>query len=122
MATIGQNIKKLRESRGWSQSQLGEKIGKTRTAIWQYEHDKTVPRMGAIEDLASVFGVSKSEIVETQINYASISFHDLSHDEIQLVEMYRSATKDGKRAIIAAAEGLAKAYPKSDTLRGFETA
>lgn len=63
MSSIGDNIKKLRESADYSQEQLGEKIGKTRSAISQYEAGKIVPRMGVIETLASVFGVQKSEIL-----------------------------------------------------------
>lgn len=41
MATIGENIKKLREQRGMSQSELAAKIGKSRTAIWQYERGES---------------------------------------------------------------------------------
>lgn len=63
MNTIGKNIQKLREGADLSQTQLGEKIGKTRSAISQYESGKIVPRMGVIEDLASVFHISKSEII-----------------------------------------------------------
>lgn len=63
MNTIGENIQKLREGAKLSQAQLGDRIGKTRSAISQYESGKIVPRMGVIEDLVSVFRVSKSEII-----------------------------------------------------------
>lgn len=63
MGTIGENIQKLRESVELSQTQLGAKIGKTRSAVSQYESGKIIPRMGVIEDLAAVFHVSKSEII-----------------------------------------------------------
>lgn len=63
MSTIGENIQKLRESADLSQTQLGSKIGKTRSAVSQYESGKIIPRMGVIEDLATVFRVSKSEII-----------------------------------------------------------
>lgn len=63
MNAIGENIRKLREGLDLSQPQLAERIGKTRSAVSQYESGKIVPRMGVIEDLAAVFKVSKSEII-----------------------------------------------------------
>lgn len=63
MAEIRDNIKRLRLQAGFSQENLGEKLGKTRSAISQYESGKIIPRMGVIEDMASLFGVSKSEII-----------------------------------------------------------
>ncbi len=63
MAAIHDNIKALREHAGYSQEDLGKKIGKTRSAISQYESGKIIPRMGVIENLATVFNVKKSEIL-----------------------------------------------------------
>lgn len=63
MAAIKDNIKELRERAGYSQEELGIKLGKTRSAVSQYESGKIIPRMGVIEELASIFGVSKSEII-----------------------------------------------------------
>lgn len=66
MTSIKDNIKRLRENAGLSQEELGDKIGKTRSAVSQYESGKIVPRMGVIEDLAAVFRVQKSEILGDQ--------------------------------------------------------
>lgn len=63
MAAINDNIKALREHAGISQEELGKRIGKTRSAISQYESGKIIPRMGVIENLAAVFNVKKSEIL-----------------------------------------------------------
>ena len=63
MRKIGENIKRLREEAGMSQEQLAEKLDKTRSAVSQYENGKIVPRMGVIEDLATIFSVSKSVII-----------------------------------------------------------
>lgn len=68
MSRIQDNITRLREESGMSQEQLGQKIGKTRSAISQYESGKIVPRMGVIEDLAAVFDVPKSEIIGETIS------------------------------------------------------
>lgn len=63
MASIKDNIKRLREEAEMSQEELGAKIGKTRSAVSQYESGKIIPRMGVIEDIANFFGVQKSEIL-----------------------------------------------------------
>lgn len=63
MAGIDFNIRRLRLDAGMSQDQLGERLGKTRSAISQYESGKIVPRMGVIEDMASIFNVPKAEII-----------------------------------------------------------
>ena len=102
MASIGENIKNLREKNGWSQADLAAKIGKTRSAISQYEHNDTTPRMGVIEDLARVFGVKKRDIIEQSITYAIVSLeNDLSNDEIELIKLFRQLPQKGKRSLIA---------------------
>lgn len=63
MGSIGENIKNLREASGISQEDLGFIIGKTRSAISQYESGKIIPRMGVIEDIAKYFNVAKIEII-----------------------------------------------------------
>lgn len=71
MKTIGKNIKRLREKTDMSQDELGRRIGKTRSAISQYEAGKIIPRMGVIEDIAEIFSVSKSEILEENVSSVS---------------------------------------------------
>lgn len=98
MATIGENIKKLREKNGMSQSELAAKIGKSRTAVWQYERGDTIPRMGAIEDMARVFGVKKSAIIESRTEYAFVNL--ANDDERELIELYRQLPTKAQRALI----------------------
>lgn len=71
---IGEMIKKYRLLKGLSQDALGAKIivngepvsGKT---IWSWESGRTEPKMGAVQQLADVFGVS----TDTLINGDSVS-------------------------------------------------
>lgn len=108
MASIGENIKRLREGKGWSQAELAERIGKSRAAISQYEHNETTPRMGVIEDMCSVFGVKKREIVEKHVNYAVVSFNDdLMEDEQELVQLYRKLSTKGKHAVLVGLKDFA---------------
>jgi len=100
MSSIGRNIKDLRERRGLSQEELADKIGKTRSAVSQYESGKIVPRMGTIEDLAFAFDVTKDVIIN---GYA----HDdtVSADEREMLSILRKM--DGRKR--AALLGVARA-------------
>ena len=98
--TIGSNIKRLRVNAGLSQEELGKKINKTRSAVSYYESDKITPRMGVIEDLAAVFQVPKTEIIETQqtISYACMT---LSEEEANIVSIYRKLPPKAKASFVA---------------------
>ena len=63
---ISKNIKRLRMDRDWTQEQLAEKVGVTRSTVTQWETGWSKPRMGAVEKLAAVFGVSTSYMVNDQ--------------------------------------------------------
>lgn len=82
MAAINDNIKALREHAGISQEELGKKIGKTRSAISQYESGKIIPRMGVIEQLASVFGVQKIDILGE--SYIASTHYEADQVEVPL--------------------------------------
>ena len=64
--TISKNIKRFRMDRDWTQEQLAEKVGVTRSTVTQWETGWSKPRMGAVEKLAAVFGVSTSDMVNDQ--------------------------------------------------------
>lgn len=51
-------IKRWRESRGLSKAELARRVGKTRSAIVQWEQGKSAPSRETTEALAGVFGVS----------------------------------------------------------------
>jgi len=103
MSNIGENIKSLRETAGISQEKLGECIGKTRSAVSQYESGKIIPRMGVIEDIAHVFRVSKLDILGGSENYVLIrrdGSDELSDDEKELLRLYSMADETGKRMML----------------------
>lgn len=69
--SIGLNIKRLRESRGLTQKELGDIAGVTDKAVSTWETGIKDPRMGAIQKLADYFGVKKSEIIDDDIEVSS---------------------------------------------------
>lgn len=60
---LADNIRKLRTDADLTQAKLAEMVGVTRATVTQWETGWSQPRMGAIEKLADVFGVSLATLV-----------------------------------------------------------
>lgn len=101
MSDIGRNIRELRERANMSQDDLGTRIGKTRSAISQYESGKIVPRMGVIEDLARVFGIDKREIIGGKVTYHVVDLPEPRENPLvsELVDVC-ARLNDGQIAIL----------------------
>ena len=69
---IGKNIKRLREYKKIYQETLAEKLHVTQKAVSAWENGKACPRMGAMEDMAKIFGCSLHEIIDEEDNKAWI--------------------------------------------------
>lgn len=65
--SIGKRIKELRIGKGLSQIELGKIAGVTDKAVSTWEQDIKIPRMGAIEKIATYFGVTKSYIIDGEL-------------------------------------------------------
>lgn len=63
---VGDNIKQMRLSKGWSQEELGLKIHITRQTISKWEKGLSVPDTGTVVVLADVFGCSVSVLLESE--------------------------------------------------------
>ena len=61
---IGDNIKALRTQHGMTQLELGRIAGVSDKAVSSWESGLSIPRMGAIEKMASYFHVPKSIIID----------------------------------------------------------
>lgn len=60
---FGRRVAKLRKQRGWSQTQLGERVGVSLPTIYRYEKGKSHPTLDVISVFASVFEVPEAELV-----------------------------------------------------------
>lgn len=61
--STGANIRRLREQRNLTQDELGNMVGVSRSTITQWERGWTTPRMGNIQILAGIFGVTTADII-----------------------------------------------------------
>lgn len=58
MLDLGQKVRKLRESRDWSQAELARRVGVTKSAISTYELGIRTPSADVVRAFAKAFGVS----------------------------------------------------------------
>ena len=100
--SIGKNIKRLRESRGLTQTELGKIAGVTDKAVSTWENGTADPRMGAIQRMADYFGVKKSDLLDDD----SSSSLDLTDDEQRLLQMYRALNPAGKKRALQELDDL----------------
>ena len=109
--SIGKNIRRLRKEAGMSQEQLGAKLGKTRSAVSQYESETIIPRMGVIEDLAQIFRVSKSEIIGERKKPNNAN---LTYAEQHVLDVMRTITPTGIDELMKYADYIQQRYSKNN--------
>lgn len=71
---IGENIARLRKEKGWTQAELGEKLGVSHQAVSKWESGMTMPDIMLLPTLADMFGIYIDELfsreVKTQVTYS----------------------------------------------------
>ncbi len=78
---LGSTIRNIRELRGWTQSELGEKVGfspSTRVVrIGQYENNKQFPRGKTLENLAKGLEVDVDALLDVDFSNSMQMYHAL---------------------------------------------
>ena len=71
--SIGKNIASFRKAKGWTQAELGEKIGVSNQAVSKWESETSMPDVMLLPVLADAFGCYVDELfsreVKTEIHY-----------------------------------------------------
>lgn len=60
---VGDNIRKLRLEREWTQEELADRLGVSRSAMGNYEREQREPGIDLLIKLADTFNVSIDELV-----------------------------------------------------------
>lgn len=92
---MANNLKILRESKGYTQQQLSEMIGVSQQTLQKYEAQIHEPDIESLKKLADIFGVSVDYLIDhnalgSDPNYA------ISENEFLIIENYRKLDKDTK--------------------------
>ncbi len=63
---FGENLKRIRESRGYSQEEVARRIHTCRENISKWETGKVSPQVKWVYEIANVLGVNPAELVWTK--------------------------------------------------------
>ncbi|CAM4142839.1 transcriptional regulator [Bacillus wiedmannii] len=66
--SLGQQLKRLRESKGFSQEDVAKKIGVTRQAVYKWENDKSCPDIENLILLSEMYNVTLDELIKGNQN------------------------------------------------------
>jgi transcriptional regulator with XRE-family HTH domain len=101
--TIGSRIRDVRREHGWTQQDLAESVGVSRSAVAQWETDRAGQVRDNLSRIAEALGVSPEYLLIGREPQASTS------DELALLRLYREASPDDRQLLLRTARRLAKA-------------
>ena len=64
---LADKIIRLRKKNGWSQEELAEKMGVSRQAVSKWEGAQSVPDLGKILQLSTLFGVTTDYLLKDDL-------------------------------------------------------
>lgn len=94
--SIADNIKHLRESRELTQIQFAELFGVSDKTVSTWEIGTRTPRMGVIQKIADYYHITKSDIIEGDLQNINSENLELSAREESLITNYRQLNTEGK--------------------------
>ena len=103
------NIKLVRESQGMTQQEFGALFGVDRSAVAQWESGVSYPRMGKVVEIARRFHLSLDDLVADEQKPSD----DLSRDERELLELYRTLDAEGREMALYALRGMVAAHRRA---------
>ena len=77
---LADKIIKLRKKNGWSQEELAEKMNVSRQAVSKWESAQTIPDLGKILQLSTLFGVTTDYLLKDEIEDEELT-DDISSDK-----------------------------------------
>ena len=96
---LGKRMKRIRESAGMNQTELGNLFSTGKRTVSDYEIGKIVPRLDYLIKFCTYFDISLDSLVNIE-SYkskqmpAGIRITDLNDDEMELVKKYRTLNTD----------------------------
>jgi len=84
MSLIGDRIRSLRESAGYSQSELARKLSVTRSSVNAWESGLSAPTAAYLIELARLFHVSSDYLLELDTS-EHITLSGLTSDEVHIL-------------------------------------
>jgi transcriptional regulator with XRE-family HTH domain len=100
--TVGDRIRHSRLDRGWTQQDLADAVGVSRSAVAQWETDRAGQLRDNLGRIAGVLGVSSELLLRGRETQTA------SGDELALLRLYRAAAPDDRQLLLRTAKRLVK--------------
>lgn len=114
METIGDRILRLRESRGWTQQQLGDYLSVSDGTVSTWEVGRRTPRMGAVESMAELFKVKKSYIIDGTADIPLNEGVQFTPEEDALLQYFHQIPMDQRSMVLEMMAAAAKQSQYTD--------
>ena len=95
MVDFGNTLKRLRTESGYTQQQLADRLGVTKSVVSYYELQERYPSPDILIKLASIFHVSTDYLLGLQ-KEATISLDGLSQEDIAVIQRLVELLKQKK--------------------------
>ncbi len=99
------NIKRLRKQKGWSQTELAEKIGSHLSHVNRIETGKYKPSVDVLIKLADVFDVSLDALVrDSDVDLKEVTVED--KDLAQRIKLIESLEQEDRHALFRVIDSM----------------
>lgn len=95
-------IRELREANGWTQTQLGKRIGVAKTTITGYEREDRQPTPATICALCDLFGCTADYLLGRSVSPLPV----ISPEDAAVLEAYHALPLEIRKAV----DGLLEPY------------
>ena len=90
---VGNLISKLREEKGFSQSELGSKLGVTNKAVSRWENGRGYPDTSILLKLAEVLEITVDELLKGELSVSKPK-HEVINKNIKDIKKYEEISKN----------------------------
>jgi len=99
---MNDKIRKLRKSKGWTQTELAKRLGTSQKVITSYETGSKKPPLKRIPTIADVFGITVDELISStpiDIKEHMPRIHKNSRSA-KMQELFEKLTPEEQRVIL----------------------
>lgn len=116
---MSERIRERRTFMGYTQEELGQKLGLQKSAIAKYENGRVENiKRSVISNMAKVLECSPCYLMGWENSPKPLSGSDLSYDETRFLVLFRSLNADGQHKMMERAEELRNlGYIKGDNAK-----
>lgn len=93
---LGKNLRRLRESKGWTQQELADKIKISRGTYAHWEIDKRTPDLEMLKKLATLFEVTLDYLADKEA-LQIIAFNEIDDYSLRIAKKIARLSEEKKK-------------------------